>query len=422
MYMSLAASLSLIGTVSAFSLPPPAAIQVQQQGPVHQPLELVSIREHVQNLEGLQVQLSQQESSIARGIREFLIPSANAIDTTKPKPPTNDEIKLLREALGAIYGERNPEKAVELLTKAITAWERQAPDERAALYRVRGDCYMELLNAESALKDYDITVELLTGPGGNLADPAELPAARLGRARALRSLPKPLSMEQMKTAADDYQISLRLTSREEWDTDEELEQDGAARNPYAAWEWGVALRSSGQYQKAAETHTLASLAFKDIGDRARSVISMLDAGIDLAATDDVKEATKVLESAIKSTTSVEGRDVELLQRVIAKEGEARLALASVLWDAGQKADAEAQLGEACGRLDQLQADADAREKARIKVGAPPPVKYKKLPFTIDDTVGTECSCARFKNDKFVSETLGWPEPLQAKLSKLNNLK
>jgi len=358
-------------------------------------------------------------STLAQGARDFLVPPAFAAD--KVKPPTNDEIKLLREALGAIYGERNPEKAVELLTKALVSWERQPPDERAALYRVRGDCYMELLDAEAAEKDYTTTINLLEGPGGNLADPGELPAAKLGRGRALRSKGN-LSTEQFKIAAQDYQTSMRLTSREEWDTDEELEQDGAARNPYAAWEWGMAQRGAGDYKKAAETHILASSAFKEIGDRAHSVISKLDAGIDLAASkDDFEEAKKVLEEAIKSTTSVEGRDVELLQRVIAKEGEARVALASILWSSNEKAAAEAQLGEACGRLDQLQADADAREAARIKSGAMPPVKVKKLLFTIDDTVGTECSCSRFKSDKFLTEKLMWPEPLQEKVSKLTKL-
>ena len=354
---------------------------------------------------------------MGQAVRDFLVPPAYAADV---KPPTNDEIKLLRSALGALYGERDPEKAEELITKAISAWERQAPDERAALYRVRGDCYTALANAEAAYKDYQITVDLLSGPGGDLADPEELPAARLGRARALRSMGK-LSTDQYKQAAEDYQISLRLSSREDWDTDEENEQDGASRNPYAAWEWGMALRGSGDYKKAADTHILASLSFKDIGDRARSVISKLDAGIDLAATNDVKEARTILEEAIKSTTSVEGSDVQLLQRVIAKEGEARVALASLLWTNNEKAAAENQLGEACSRLEQLQADADAREAARKKSGAMPPVQVKRLPFTIDDTVGTECSCSRFKNEKFLSETLQWPQPLQEKASKLTKL-
>ena len=83
---------------------------------------------------------------LLNGIQNFLLPppafAADININMNNKPPTNDEIKLLREALGALYGERNPEKAMELLTKAIAVWERQPPDERAALFRVRGDCYM----------------------------------------------------------------------------------------------------------------------------------------------------------------------------------------------------------------------------------------------------------------------------------------
>ena len=82
------------------------------------------------------------QSQILPSIRDWLLPPAYAADAPAPKPPTNEEIKLLRDALGAIYGERNPTKAEELLSKAIVAWERQPPDEKAALYRVRGDCYM----------------------------------------------------------------------------------------------------------------------------------------------------------------------------------------------------------------------------------------------------------------------------------------
>lgn len=228
-------------------------------------------------------------------------------------------------------------------------------------------------------------------------------------------------MEQFKQASEDYQIALKLGSREDWDTEEEQIADGAARNPYAAWEWGMARRGAGDYKGAAESHAIASYAFKEVGDRAHSVISALDAGIDLAATSDTKEARSVLEDAIKKTTSVEGNDVELLQRVIAKEGEARLALASVLWGSNEKSAAEAQFGEACARLDQLQADADAREAARVKVGAMPTPKIRKLAFTIDDTVGTELSCSRFKNEKFLSERLLWPDTLQEKVAKVTKL-
>jgi len=363
---------------------------------------------------------------LAVGVRNWLVPPANAATTTAAaasaaKPPTPDEVKLLQSAFAVFYGERDAAKAEELLTRAISAWERQAPDERAALYRVRGDCYLKLRRGEEAVLDYDTTVRLLEGPGGENADPEEMPAARLGRARAIRSLGV-VSSEQSAKAANDYRIALRLSSREDWDTDEEREEDGATRNPYAAWEWGTVRRGAGDYAGAAESHTLASFAFDEIGDRARAVISALDAGIDVAATTNVKDARDMLEKAIKRTTSVEGGDVALLQRVIAKEGEARIALASVLWSNGDRAGAEAQLGEASVRLDQLDADLAARERARIKSGAMPPPPPVKLGFSIDDIPGAgETGCSRFKNDKFVTETLMWPEPLKEKLSTLEKL-
>ena len=79
-----------------------------------------------------------------------------------------------------------------------------------------------------------------------------------------------IDKQQYAQAAEDYKIALRLTSREDWDTDAENEEDGATRNPYAAWEWGMARRGAGDFIGASESHTIASRAFKDIGDRPRS--------------------------------------------------------------------------------------------------------------------------------------------------------
>jgi hypothetical protein len=221
-------------------------------------------------------------------------------------------------------------------------------------------------------------------------------------------------------AAKDYQKSLRLSSREEWDTDQDMEEDGVARNPYAAWEWGSSLRQAGMYEKAAEVHSLASVAFDDIGDRAHSVISLLDAGIDLAAAGKIDKAKSVLQNAIKRTTLVEGRDVELLQRVIAKEGEARMALASILWDTEDRAAAETQLGNACIRLEQLEVDAQARIS---KLGLKPSAAPDRLKFSIDDDIGAfDISCSKFKNEKFLTETLQWTETLQKKVNKLQSLR
>lgn len=195
-------------------------------------------------------------------------------------------------------------------------------------------------------------------------------------------------------------------------------------------------------------HRLASVAFDEIGDKPRSVICALDRGLDLAAgldesSDDVasgggkgkgavsKEngkklafAQKTLEDAISSTVNVEGRDVELLQRVVAKEGEARVALSGVLWNSNSKGAAEEQYGTACSRLDELNADYQAREADRIKKGRMPPIKPRgsTLGFSIDDLVGAdEASCSRFKNEKFIEEKLVWNDGLRAKVNKFLNL-
>ena len=50
-----------------------------------------------------------------------------------------------------------------------------------------------------------------------------------------------------------------------------------------------------------------------------------------------------LERAISRTVDVSGRDVELLQRVVAKEGEARIVLSGILWNTNNsKSAAESQ--------------------------------------------------------------------------------
>lgn len=174
---------------------------------------------------------SEQTTPLTRGIREWLVPAAMAESAS---PPTQEEIKLLREAFATFYGvDRDLEKAEQLLTKAIDAWQRQPPAEKAGLYRVRGDCYMSLLQPQNAEKDYAKAIECLQGPGGEQADSSELPTSLLGRARAIRCQGKSVTPHQLEQAARDYQLSLRLSSRGEWDTDAENEEDGAGRNPYA---------------------------------------------------------------------------------------------------------------------------------------------------------------------------------------------
>lgn len=200
-------------------------------------------------------------------------------------------------------------------------------------------------------------------------------------------------------------------------------QDGARTNPYATWEYGMALRLNGQYSKAQQIHQLASQNFDDIGDPARAVISLLDAGIDAAAATSPTTSTTsqaamdLLKQGIAMTKRVEGRDIPLLQRVIAKEGEGRMALASLAWTSGDRPEAENQLGLACQRLDQLEADAIARNKLN-----PPPKLPERPLFNIDDGVGAmDISCTRLRNTEYLTQRLEWPTSLQEKVGKLYSL-
>jgi len=197
----------------------------------------------------------------------------------------------------------------------------------------------------------------------------------LGRARAVRSLGSSATPTQALQAANDYEIYFNYISRIDADDEDDQEQDnalskssflpravldGIQRNPYAAWEWGMVERVAGNYDRAAGIHQLASNAFEEIGDKPRAVICRLDRGLDLAAglnedsgrkgvSGDVTKVKEILETAIQATVNTEGRDIELLQRVVAKEGEARVALSGVLWESKDKAAAESQFGEACGK-------------------------------------------------------------------------
>ena len=259
----------------------------------------------------------------------------------------------------------------------------------------------------------------------------DVPGQSLGRARAIRSLGSKASSEQVATAAKDYKEVLVLSSREDWDTIEEKVEDGAKTNPYAAWEYGMALRRNGQYEEAKAIHSLTSDLFDAIGDRPRAVISLLDAGIDAACAESSSGndsgAKALLKKGVGYTTTAESRDVALLQRVVAKEGEARVVLAALEWtdtkDRSLRSDAEKELSTACERLDQL--EQDALERGKKKTSAPKLVSaVPKLRFNIDDYPGAlETSCARLtKNKEFQSERLELPEAVQDKIQKLNQLK
>mmetsp|Transcript_27579 Transcript_27579/g.45238 ORF Transcript_27579/g.45238 Transcript_27579/m.45238 type:complete len:203 (-) Transcript_27579:67-675(-) len=196
-------------------------------------------------------------------------------------------------------------------------------------------------------------------------------------------------------------------------------------------------RVAQNYDKAAEIHRLAANAFEEIGDKPRSVICALDRGLDLASGLDsssdgesskkLATAKQTLEDAIQSDVNVGGRDVELLQRLVAKEGEARIALSGILWNSSNQnkgAATKFQYGTACARLDELNADYQAQEEERFKRGREPLVKPRgaSLGYSMGDIVGAEeASCSRFKNEKFIEEKLVWNEGLQRMMKKFLTL-
>lgn len=393
---------------------------------------------------------SSSPQTIQTSIKDWIQSSSSlTLAAATTAAPTEEEVKLLSEALSTFYNEKDYKKAEMLLGDSIKAWQRQSSDEKAALYRIRGDCYMQLdaIDANAAIQDYTESITLLQTPESQKsADPNELPTSYLGRGRAIRSLPKKEQTSKLlQTAINDYEKYLILTARDSqyMDNDNERMEDGILRNPYAAWEYAATLRSNKDYNKASFIREQASEAFEYIGDTAHSVISYLDYGIDLAmsyststnsnAAVPLDKVTNVLTKGIESTTKVEGRDVTLLQHVVSKEGEARLALASILWnEKNMPVDkAENVLGDACIRLEQLEQDNNDRSaiknnKKQEQQPMQSNISNKVLKFSIDGSNSVldagEISCSKFKSEKFIEDVLGWPEELKDKVKKLETLK
>ena len=306
----------------------------------------------------------------------------------------------------------------------------------------------------------------------------EYTASLLGRARSIRARGSAASVIQARRASKDYETYFILTSNLDNDDTNPTTTtsaaaaaaansktnnnnnynendnsnnrvlsdtiiDGIQHNPYAAWEWGMVNRVAQQYNLAALIHGLASTAFDEIGDPPRSVICFLDKGIDMALDIDTVSSgggsgggsnkgqqlaivKDTLERAISSTVDVSGRDVELLQRVVAKEGEARIVLSGILWNTNNsKSAAESQYGTACSRLDELNADYNQRRRGGPDSSTTLVMKSPRgasLGYSIDDIVGADmASCSRFKNEKFVQEKLVWSDGLRSAVNKFLTL-
>merc|ERR1712176_1636118 len=144
--------------------------------------------------------------------------------------------------------------------------------------------------------------------------------------------------------------------------------------------------------------------------------------------------------AVATPKDLKGNDVNLLQRLIAKESEGRIVLASLLWENKVIQDAENEYYTACNRLDQLIMDEDEREAKEAKnnknknantsrnqpknlnvnndgkMGMEDATDRKRLSYTIDDIVGEGFTCTNFKKEKIEDDTLVWSETLKKKFT------
>ena len=128
-------------TTGPLGLLAPTSVFMNDQAVTVQTVAGPATQRNSNNIMAFESSSSPSSPMLLTGIREWLVPSANAAEAAEP--PTQEEVKLLREAFATFYGlDRDLVKSEKLLSQVVEAWQRQAPDEKAGLYRVRGDCYM----------------------------------------------------------------------------------------------------------------------------------------------------------------------------------------------------------------------------------------------------------------------------------------
>lgn len=324
--------------------------------------------------------------------------------------PSQTSVTKLRDSLSALYGDKDAEKALPLLRDTVESWDGPEKD-LGSIYRCRGDAAMEVKGWEEARDSYN---KALTYLNGNDAD-GEVSLSTTGLARSRKALGSYSGLSTQYRAA-----VVAVGKGDKYaETEEDMLESGISRNPYLGWEYGDALKREGKdFSAAFKILDASGDAFEGVGDPVRGYISQVDSCIALS-TYDPKSATSKLERIVPKSTKLESRDVELLQRAIGKECEGRVMMASLYWEAGDKAKAEDAFGMAEERLSQLEEDYVKRIKGKKATNG----KDRMRGFNIDDSgpeVG-EVSAAKFKKSEWVAETLGWGDVNGARLNKFIKL-
>ena len=226
-------------------------------------------------------------SSIAAAAASAIVFStASHYPTLAVEPPSTEALATLRKAYQAATDGLLP-NADNLLTKSVAEWKRtaQPADEIAALYKVRGTVRQEQGRTMDAVGDLDEALALLTSPSSAKPAPSELQRTYLLRARLNAAL------ERWKEAEADF--SAAIARLDELDAIE-------ATNPYLYSERSSVRSHLGDWAGAADDALTASIEFKDIGDKLRSLLASSDASLALYGAGDIDEALSRMRSTFTS--------------------------------------------------------------------------------------------------------------------------
>lgn len=276
-------------------------------------------------------------------------------------PPTPEALGTLRKGYQAAADGLLP-TAESLLSKSIGEWKRtdQPPDELAALHQVRGTVRQQQGRNADAMADLDEAVGLLSLPAAKVEAP-EVQRAYLQRAR--------LNAELQRWSAAESDFSQAIARLDQLEAIE-------STNPFLYTERSAVRSRLGKYESAAEDALTASVEFKAIGDKLRSLLASSDAALALYGEGNIEDAV----AGMKSTFTSYGKnspatnnpdDIGNLQALARREAELHLAYAAHLYGTDPTANADAarkQWETGCIRLESFVSDAIQRqeEEARLR--------------------------------------------------------
>ena len=293
-------------------------------------------------------------SSVAAGAISALLLCVNPSlpPSAFAEAPSAEALATLRKGYQSAQEGLLP-NADSLLTKSIATWQQsgQPADETSSLYRQRAMVRQGLGRTADAVRDLDESISLLV-KSSERPNPAELQRTYLQRARLNAAL------ERWRAAETDF--SSAIARLDELDAIE-------STNPFLYSERSTARSRLGDFAGAADDAIAASVEFKEVGDKLRSLLASSDAALALYGAGDVNEAIERMRSTFssygqRSPATNNPDDIGLLQALARREAELHLAYAAHLYGAnGLRSEAEQQWQTGCIRLESFVRDAEQRQ-------------------------------------------------------------